>query len=172
MSPSLCPAALFRIALCGDASCCVSLPSISLSFSLSFSCSLFSHPPTTPTQLARLFIKTSKLTGFNRVRFTAFCCLGILFITTTTVLLHLRVPATSASRSLILSRKSRPSNPHPPASSPSLAVRFHPPLFHFLARSHSTSSFFSVPFTPSAEYRSTPRNVVLAFARVPFYPSA
>lgn len=29
-----------------------------------------------------------------------------------------------------------------------------------------------MPFTPSTEYRSTPRNVVLAFARVPFYPSA
>lgn len=29
-----------------------------------------------------------------------------------------------------------------------------------------------MPFTPSAEYRSSPRNVVLAFARVPFYPSA
>lgn len=28
------------------------------------------------------------------------------------------------------------------------------------------------PFTPSAEYRSSSRNVVLAFARVPFYPSA
>jgi len=29
-----------------------------------------------------------------------------------------------------------------------------------------------MPFTPSAEYRSAPRNVVLAFARVPFYPFA
>lgn len=28
-----------------------------------------------PTQLARLFIKTSKLTGFNRVRFTLFVAL-------------------------------------------------------------------------------------------------
>lgn len=50
-------------------------------------------------------------------------------------------------------------------------VRFHPLLFHTLAIPHPPF-FRAVPFTPSAEYRSTPRNVVLAFARVPFYPSA
>lgn len=50
-------------------------------------------------------------------------------------------------------------------------MRFHPPLFHSLATPHPPFSL-AVPFTPSAEYRSAPRNVVLAFARVPFYPFA
>lgn len=57
--PQPCPAR--SIALRRDASCCPFLSRI-----------FFSHPPTAPTQLARLFIKTSKLTGFNRIRFTLF----------------------------------------------------------------------------------------------------
>lgn len=94
-----------------------------------FSRIFFPHPPTAPTQLARLFIKTSKLTGFNRVCFT-------LFITSVYYLLRRPIPATSF-RSLILSHKSRPPKIPPPAP---LAVRFHPLLFH------STSSFFSMPY--------------------------
>lgn len=37
------------------------------------------HRPTASTQLARLFIKTSKLTGFNRVRFTLFAPRYIIY---------------------------------------------------------------------------------------------
>lgn len=116
-----------------------------------------------PTQLARLFvIKTSKLTGFNRVRFT-------LVVTTVYYLLRRPIPATSF-RSLILSHKSRPPKTPPPTLF-TLAMRFHPLLFHTFATPHPPFSP-AMPFTPSTEYRSTPRNVVLAFARVPFYPSA
>lgn len=50
-------------------------------------------------------------------------------------------------------------------------MRFHPPLFHSLATLRPPFPL-AVAFTPSAEYRSAPRNVVLAFARVPFYPFA
>lgn len=122
-----------------------------------FSRIFFPHHPTALTQLARLFIKTSKLTGFNRVRFT-------LFITSIYYLLR-PIPATSF-RSLILSHKSRPPKIPPPAPHSRRALSSASLSLHILLFLHA------IPFTPSTEYRSTPRNVVLAFARVPFYPSA
>lgn len=81
----------------------------------------------------------------------------------------LRRPISATSfRSLILSHlKSRP----PTSRASMYAVRFHPLLFHTFATPHPPFSL-AMPFTPSTEYRSTPRNVVSAFARVPFYPSA
>lgn len=150
LSPPSQPCPARSVALRRDASCCPFLHRI-----------FFTHIPTTPTQLARLFIKTSKLTGFNRVCFT-------LFVTSVYYLLRRPIPATSF-RSLILSHKSRHLKPHLPLFT--LAVRFHPLLFHTLATPHLPFSPI-MPFTPSTEYRSTLRNVVLAFARVPFYPSA
>lgn len=122
--PSLCPpqpCSAWSVAPRSDASCCPFL-------------SFFSHPPTIqrPTQLARLFIKTSKLTGFNRVRFT------LVVVTTVYYLLQRPIPATSF-RSLILSHKSRPPKTPPPA----LHSRYALSSASLSYPRHSTSSFFS-----------------------------
>lgn len=72
------------------------------------------------TQLARLFIKTSKLTGFNRVRFTLFVCALVYYLLrykqhpTFSLLTPRFPPSLSLSAPLILSRKSRPPDPIPP----------------------------------------------------------
>lgn len=81
-------------------------------------------------------------------------------------LLQRPIPAISF-RSLILSHKSHPKTP-PPALHSHCALS-SASLSYPLATPHPFSS--TMPFIPS-EYRSTLRNVVLAFARVPFYPSA
>lgn len=147
--------------LCLSQHCSAYKPLTEVRLAFSFFLALFSHSPTASTQLARLFIKTSKLTSFNCVCFTR-------FVTSVYYLLRRPVPATSL-RSLILSHKSRPSN--------STSRTW----FSRCALSSASLSFpcsipypfsFAMPFTPSAEYRSTHRNVVLAFAQVPFYPSA
>jgi len=154
--PSLCPASLV---LRGASLLAEMLPAVSLLLSHFF----FSSSNSAPTQLARLFIKTSKLTAalIAAVRF-------MLVVTLVYYLLRRPISATSF-RSLILSRKSRPPKPHLPLFT--LAVRFHSLLFHILAIPHLPFSH-TIPFTPSTAYRSTSRNVVLAFARIPFYPSA
>lgn len=96
-----------------------------------FLCHFFPHPPTMPTQLAWLFIKTSKLTGFNRIRFT-------LVVTTVYYLLRWPIPATSF-QSLILSHKSRP----PKTPPPTLHSRCALSSASLSNPRHSTSSFFS-----------------------------
>lgn len=70
-------------------------------------------------------------------------------------------------RSLILSHKSRPSNP----TSRTWFSRALSSASLSFSRYSVHPFSFAMPFTPSAEYRSTHRNVVLAFARVPFYLS-
>lgn len=72
-------------------------------------------------------------------------------------------------RSLILSHKSRQPNPTSRPSFSRCALSSASLLF---PRSIPQPFSFAMPFTPSAEYRSTHRNVVLVFTRVPFYPSA
>lgn len=107
------------------------------------------------TQLARLFIKTSKLTGFNRVRFTLFVCALVYYLLRykqhpTFSLLTPRPPSLSLSAPLILSRANR--------------VRLTPSLRNALSSAslsfprHSTSSFSS-------------RRGVYTIRRVSFSPS-
>lgn len=130
--PSLCllpqPCPARSVALRRDASCCPFFPRI---FFLM----------TAPTRLARLFIKTSKLTGFNRVYFT-------LFVTSVYYLLRRPISATSF-RFLILSHKSRPPKTSPPALHSRLYafIRFsfilsplHILLFFLLCRLHHPPS--------------------------------
>lgn len=134
--PSLCPPQAYSargVALRRDASC--------RPFLSHFFLTLRQRRPSW-----RLFIKTSKLTGFNRVRFA-------LVVTTVYYLLRRPIPATSF-RFLILSHKSRPPTTPPPAlhsrctlSSASLSYP-----------RHSTSSFFS-------------RHAVYTIHRVSFNPS-
>lgn len=96
----------------------------------------FSRSLTAPIRLAWLFIKTSKLTGFNRVYFT-------LFVTSVYYLLRRPISATSF-RFLILSHKSRPPKTPPPV--------LHSRLYAFIRFSFIPSPLHILLFSYNAVY--------------------